>query len=253
MESSLGRAWNSITRYPLLMLVPLTWDGLTLAAGLLFQTEALWQRGNGVHLRFVIPSELPSGRELLQQTSQLAPNVSPALLLGGLLLAILGALAGAGFLHLAGGALSDIPPTWDRFVEGINRYGAKLVLWKLIVSGLLFTFALVATVSAGLSLLLLVVGMVAALVYYLVPFLLVVEELSLGEALSRAPGRLGSALVDLMVITLVSVLCSLAFSFILSGFGMRTLLLASPLWAFSGSLFTLAVVAAIQPVPARVK
>lgn len=249
MESPLSRAWSALTSYPALILIPIAWDALNFGLAWLFSGEVVRQERPDVNVKFLLPSGLPSGNELLGQAPNLlAFNSLPVwVLLIGLVMAAVSAFVTAGFLHLAAGTLNDRSPAWDGFVEGINRFGGRLFLWNLIVTGVVLFGALLATTGSGLALLFLIAGLIAAVAYCLVPFLIVTDDLGIGEAIAQAPGRLGQEFGSLIGVAVLSVIISAALSFFLSALGAQTLLLASPLWAFFGTFATLGVLAVLLP------
>ncbi|MFZ5815115.1 MAG: hypothetical protein ACOY93_07400 [Bacillota bacterium] len=249
LDSPLSRAWAALTRFPALVLVPIAWEALVTALMMLFKSVPAPGEGRTVTVKFLLPQTLPSGSELLGTGVNLVPGGHlplPALLVG-LLMALAGSFITAGFLHLLVGALDGLSPTWDRFAEGVNRFGSRLLAWTLLTVAAI-TLAVVIGMGLGqAAVLLLLVGLVAVILFYLVPFLIVAEDLSVGEAISRAPARLLAELGPLFVVALVSVLISVVLSFLLSSLGLRTLWLASPLWAFFGTFVTLGVVAVLKP------
>lgn len=171
----------------------------------------------------------------------------------GMLLAVAMAVATAfvtaGFLHLLTGALAEIPPTWDRFVEGLNRFGGRHLLWGLILMIVMLVGVFFAAALGPVAILLGIVGLVAAVLLYLVPFLIVLEDMSVGEVVSHAPSRLMSEFGALFTVALTSMLLSVGLSLFLSLINLRTMWLASPLWAFFGTYLALGVVATVRPLP----
>lgn len=250
MDSPLSRAWQALTRYPVLVLLPIAWD--LVAAGLLWLlgNEPARETGRKFNVQFLLPPDLPTGTELLGA----GPNLMGFSAVGMLLavaVAVATAFVTAGFLHLLAGVLAEIPPTWDRFVEGLNRFGGRLLLWGLILMTFIVVGVFFATALGPVAILLAIIGLVAAVLLYLVPFLIVLEDMSVGEAVSHAPSRLMSEFADLFTVALTSVLLSAGLSLFLSLINLRTMWLASPLWAFFGTYLALGVVAIVRPpVPA---
>lgn len=246
--SPLARGWEVLTRYPALILPPIFWElmiyglfGRTLAPAL----------GRQVTLKLLLPPSLPSGAELLGQ----APSVTsgsqafvPGAFLVGLLM-VLGALVTAGYLHLLTGALQDEAPSWRRFAEGVSRFGSRLLLWKILVAGALLVLALFALGLGPGAALLLLAFLVLSILFYLVDFLIVVEDTSLTDAFHSAPRLLRRYLRDLGPIFLVSAGLAAVLSLLLSSTGLNTIFLASPLWAWVGTWTALAVVVVVDDPP----
>ncbi len=253
METPFSRAWDTIMRYPALALVPIAWD--LLPAGLLwllgYGTPA-GQAGPGraFRIKFLLPSALPSGTELLGNTASVqfgAGGIPAGPILISLLLALVAALVTAGFLHLLVGALRGEAPSWDRFTDGVNRFGPRMLVWDLIVFAAVITAGLLAVLIGPAAIVLLLIGFLLALFLVLVPFLIVVEDLSVGDAVSRASGRFVEHFGGLVVIALASVILSAVVSITLSALGLSYLVLAAPIWGFLGTVFTLAVVSVLIP------
>lgn len=249
MSHPLGRAWDAITRYPGLIAVPILWDLVHAAALWLTAEGAVPRQGRAFSIKFLLPQTIPSGASLLEGSLNLLPSRSDLPLLPlslYMLLAVVGSLVAAGFLHLLQAALNEAPPSWDGFAEGINRYGGRLVLWNLLSGAAILVGGILAVNMGALSLLLIGVGLIAAVLYYLVPYLIVVEDLQVGDAFSRSPGELGARLGPLFGVALTSVLTSALLSFAISALG-AGLWLAIPLWAFFGTWLTLGVMATLRP------
>ena len=247
MDRPLPRAWQTLLRYPVLALVPVVWE--LLSAGL------LWLLGlrspapsSQFAVKFLLPSVLPSGGELLGAARVTFGIGAPFLLLAvAVVQLLLSSLVGAGFLHLLRGALRDQPPTWGRFTEGITRFGPRLLTWNLIIGGVVMIVALMGAAVGPAMALLMIIGFLLTLFLVLVPYLIVVDDCTVGEAVSHASGRFMENLGDLLVIALTSVALSAAVSFLLSALSIRWLVVASPLWGFMGTAMTLAVVAVVVP------
>lgn len=246
MDSPLSRAWQALTRYPALILVPIVWDLVGAGVLRLFQGEPAREAGRKIDVRFLLPPDLPSGTELLGSGPDLASQ-SAVGMLAFVAMAVATAFVTAGFLHLLAGALAEIPPTWDRFADGLNRFGGRLLLWGVILMLVLVVGVFFAAALGPVAILLAIIGLVAAILLYLVPFLIVLEDMSVGEAVSAAPSRLVSEFGALLPVALATMGISVGLSFLLSVINLRTMWLASPLWAFFGTFMALAVVEAVRP------
>jgi hypothetical protein len=249
LTSPLSRAWATLTRYPVLAVIPVLWELITfwLAVGL-GGSRYPGAAAGSVHtitVKFLLPSSLPSGAELIgMATSSSIQSITPDTLLPVLIANILGAFVTAGYLHLLSGALQGKTPSWGRFTEGSGRFGPRLLLWNLLVMVVLFLVAVLAAAIAPIALMAL---LLLALLYLLVPFLVVTHDLPLPEALGGAPSALRSHLGELFPVGLASVALSIVCSFALTATGLSTLLVASPLWAWVGTWITLSVFAVLQP------
>lgn len=263
MQSPLSRAWETLSRYPSLALIPLVWELLTHWPGLLAgRAESAPPGTRTVQLKALLPSGLPSGGKLLGDTFSVSTSgISPGFLgpaaitmLIGLAAAILIALAGAfvtaGYLYLLRLALKNEPPTLNLFWEGLMHFGRRILLFNLIVFGIVLAIMGLALLLGPVALILALVGLVLAVVYILVEFLIIVEDLSLGEALRLAPARLQEHFGQLFPIGLVSLALSALISLTLSGLGLKTIFLAGPLWAWLGTWLALAVILVLLPPPA---
>ena len=246
MDSPLSRAWEALTRYPALVLVPIAWDLVGAGVLLLFGARPVPETGRKIDFRFLLPPDLPSGTELLGSGPNLM-NQSAVGTVAFVVMAVATAFVTAGFLHLLAGALAEIPPTWDRFADGVNRFGGRLLLWGVILMLFLVVGVFFATALGPAAILLGIIGLVAVVLLYLVPFLIVLEDMSVGEAVSAAPTRLMSEFGALLPVALTSLGISVGLSVLLSVINLRTMWLASPLWGFFGTFLALAVVAVVRP------
>lgn len=251
-ESPLSRAWATLTRYPALVLVPILFDGLRAAVswvGALLVGGGGGPAAEGGNIKFVLPPPLPSGTELMNSspgTTLTTEAGLPGLLIGFLML-LLTAYVTGGFLHLLVGALNSIPPTSDRFIDGLNRFGGRLLLWNLVVGAVVLLGLLLGAALGPVVILLALIGIVAAVLLLLVPYLIVAEDMGVGEAVSQSPHRLMANLGTLIVVALISVLLSAGISFLLSAMNLQSLWLTAPLWGFVGTVLNLAVVAVVRP------
>lgn len=259
MESNLSRAWETLCRFPVLVLIPLLWDLVNYMAVAGLGLIAVLPPGRSIQVKFLFPSTLPTGAGLIGGDAQinLLPGALPPLatllaLIGTIAVtALLGALITGGFLYLLTGASRGEAPSWDRFREGVGRFGPRIFLLHLAVVGIgLIAFLIAWIVGFGILILFGLTALIVGVVYSLTTFLMVVEDLSLGEALSAAPARLGQHLSALVPILLVSLGLSALCSAILTSTGLRTIFLAGPLWAWFGTWITLAVVTVLLPPPA---
>lgn len=182
MTSPLSRAWATLTRYPLLALIPVLWELMTfwLAFGL---GGSRYPGSGAVHtvtVKLLLPSSLPSGADLIGTAISTPMHaIAPDTLLPVLISNILGAFVTAGYLHLLSRALQGETPSSGRFTEGAGRFGPRLLLWNLLVLAVLFLMSVLAAALAPLALIAL---LLLALFYFLVPFLIVMRDVPL-------PGR----------------------------------------------------------------
>jgi hypothetical protein len=249
LTSPLSRAWATLTRYPVLAVIPVLWELITfwLAVGLGGSRYPGAGAGSvdTFTVKLLLPSSMPSGAELIgRATSASIQSITPDTLWPVLIATILGAFVTAGYLHLLSGALQGEAPSWVRLTEGSRRFGPRLLLWNLLVMVVLFVVGVLAAAIAPIALMAL---LLLALLYLLVPFLIVLHDVPLPEALARAPTALRTHLSRLIPVGLGSVALSIVCSFALTASGLSTLLLASPLWAWLGTWITLGVFAVLQP------
>lgn len=249
LQNPLGRAWATLLRFPVLLVVPVIWELVSVGLTWLIEGAAL-RPGPGqlAGIQFLLPPTMPAGSDLLASQSaidRLQAGFGSVLLL--LIMLILTPLVTAGYLYLLTGALDEVTPTWERFLEGLNRFGARLLGWNLLFGVLMLLGGLIAVVSGFLGILLLIGGFIAIIAYYLVPFVIVSEDLPVMEAAAQGPGWLSRNNGPLFGIAVASLLLSAALSLGLTVTGLRTLWIASPLWAFFGTWVTLAVLAVLRP------
>ncbi|HYF93661.1 MAG TPA: hypothetical protein VD969_15715 [Symbiobacteriaceae bacterium] len=246
MNGPLSLGWAALTRYPVLFVIPVIWElaASTLVRLLLGPAQAA--AGRNFTVKFLLPPSLPAGAELIGQGNKLGANQAGVL---SILLAFLALMASAfvtaGYLHLLQGALRGTAPTWEQFVQGVNRFGGRLLQWHLLLGAVLLVTGLVAVALGPVGIILLIALLLAAIFLFLVEWLIVVQDMSLGEALSASPGWVRGRFGDLFPIALVSVGLSAGLSLLLSGTGLNSILLASPLWGWFGTWLALAVTAVV--------
>jgi hypothetical protein len=261
MQSNLSRAWDTLSRFPVLMLIPLLWDVLNYLAVAGLGLATVQPPGRSVQFKFLFPSSLPTGAGLIGGDAQinLMPGTLPPistlldLIVTIVVTALLGAFITGGFLHLLTEAVRGAAPSWEGFGEGVGRFGPRILLLHLAVVGIGLVALLIAWITGFGILILILFGLTALIVgvvYSLTTFLMVVEDLSLREALSVAPSRLGDHFRALVPVVLISLVLSALFSATLTSLGLRTIFLAGPLWAWFGTWISLAVITEVLPPPA---
>lgn len=251
MQRPLSRAWETLTRYPALALVPLVWNLIAYGLFRLMVAAPAAREGHNVTVKFLLPTGLPDGSKLLGDTLTVGttgltmPAVVPGVI--GILTALAGAFVTAGYIHLLRLGLEGEAPTMEHFWEGFSRFGGRLLAFNLLLVAAFLIGLLVAVPLGVFGAILLLVAVLFSVVFILVEYLIVLEDLPVGEALSQAPGRLSEQLGSLFTVALVSLGLSALSSLVLSALGLKTVLLAIPLWAWIGTWLGLAVVAILLP------
>lgn len=239
-EHALASAWATLRRYPLLALAPVLWEWLyKVLLVLTGYFPVSWAANKGFQVKLQLPPALPSADDLVGQTSLTGPGSPPWVLM--IVAGLASALVQAGYLHLLRSAVEGRAPSAGAFADGVNRYAGRYLLWRLIVTSVLMVAALLATSMGVVGVALLLIAFVLAIPFYLVDFLIVSEDLSLGEALHLAPGRLLENLPALARVALVSVIASAALSALFTSTGVRTVWVVSPVWSWVGTWLALAV------------
>lgn len=194
---------------------------------------------DGFQVKLQLPPALPSAGDLVGQTSMGGPGSPPWVLM--IIAGLASALVQAGYLYLLQSAVEGRAPSSGSFIDGVNRYAGRYLVWRLIVTAVLMGAALLAASMGVVGVALLLIAFVLAIPFYLVDFLIVSEDLSLGEALHLAPGRLLENLPTLVWIALASLLVSAALSLLFTSAGVRTTWIVSPVWSGLGTWLALAV------------
>lgn len=239
------RGWRTLLRYPGLALVPLGWEAITVGSASLLGLVSHADGG----VRFRWPNTLPGGADLLG-TSLLRGGTGPGQWLLFAATLLLDAAVAAGFLHLIAEAMRGRPPSWYGLVDGINRFGVRLVQWRLlVVAGTLLLPFVLSRLRMGTALLLVLVVCFAVAHYYLVAFLVPVRNMTLREALANAPLLLNQRFGVIALTGAACLLLSGALSYALTANHLRTLLVASPLWCFFGTWMTASMCAAVAEMP----
>lgn len=249
MNQPLRVGWQALRQHPGLVVVPIAWDALIWL--LILATGRFQGPPPGtIPIKAVLPGTLPSGLNLLGLEPRLSAgsHLNPMGMLVSLLLAIGSAMVTAGFLHLLTGAVSGLSPTWDRFVDGVNRYTGRLLLWNLITLAVGLVVVIIAA-AGPLGFMLGLIAFVVLVAFALVPFVIVLEDLGLGDAIATAPERLRAHFGALLLVVLATLAVSFALSAFLATLASSGLIvqtaLAIGLWSWFGTWTTLAVMTTI--------
>ena len=243
----LDRGFGVVRKYKWIWLLPTLLSLAGLLLGLLFSFVPIVKPG--VHLKFTVPTGMPDVDSILKLEQTDIGALQPPLLLLTLISIIVNAFFSGGWLAMVFAALRGEEAAqinfWGRSRYFFGRLFAARVLTVLVgIFGLLF----LALLLGPLALLLLVLVPLAIAYTFFWELAIVCENLSVGEGFTRGyqvmRANVGEVLQVALPIALFSAVASLIANLVAQHIYGYILLI--PIWAFVGSVFSVAICALYQ-------